>query len=163
MTTIREATIADIPALVQLLNLLFSIEADFSFDEERQSRGLALMIESAQGCLLVAQDQGRIVGMCSGQLTISTAEGGVALLVEDVVILMPWRRMGLGRSLMAELERWAMQRGVTRLQLLADLTNQSALNFYKKIGWDNTQLICLRKRLDHCPPLKEIKQTNEFY
>jgi len=34
---------------------------------------------------------------------------------------------------------------VSRLQLLADRNNIQATDFYQKLGWQATQLICLRK------------------
>lgn len=106
------------------------------------------MIDNQRGCLLVAAVDGRVVGMCSGQLTISTAEGGLALLIEDVVVAKQWRRIGIGKCLMNAIAEWARLMKVTRLQLLADRNNEQALNFYKNIGWQSTQLICLRKTLN---------------
>ena len=85
--------------------------------------------------------------MCSGQLTISTAEGGFSLLVEDVVVAEPWQGRGVGRELLAALEQWAASRKVGRLQLLADRNNTVALEFYRKLGWQPTELICQRRRL----------------
>ena len=143
--TIRRADRRDIPALVSLLHLLFSIEADFVFDEKRQQKGLQLLLESAANCVLVAEIGQRVVGMSSGQLTISTAEGSVALLIEDVVVEKNWQGSGIGRALMGEIARWGAENGACRMQLLADRNNAAALNFYEKLGWKQTQLICLRK------------------
>jgi ribosomal protein S18 acetylase RimI-like enzyme len=61
----------------------------------------------------------------------------------------------IDRKLMASLEDLAGSRGATRMGLLADRSNFSALDFYDKIGWHPTQLICLRrqwkKRHNHNP------------
>ena len=84
--------------------------------------------------------------MCSGQLTVSTSEGGLAVLVEDVIVNQVGRGRGVGRQLMESLGQWADSQGATRLQLLADRNNQPALEFYKKLGWQSTELICLRKK-----------------
>jgi hypothetical protein len=48
---------------------------------------------------------------------------------------------------MESIEKWARDRGATRLQLLADRTNFGALDFYDNIGWLPTRLICLRRKL----------------
>jgi ribosomal protein S18 acetylase RimI-like enzyme len=148
MISIRKACSEDIPSLIDLLKILFSIEEDFVFDERLQRLGVDLMIRDKRGCILVAEHLGSVVGMGSGQLTVSTAEGGPALLVEDVVVMEKWRDRGVGRSLMDALAKWAALRGVFRLQLLADKSNQQALDFYHGLGWTTTQLICLRKRID---------------
>ncbi len=145
--SIRTAAPADLDSLVSLLAVLFSIEEDFVFDEVRQRRGLALMLENERGCVLVAESQGQVVGMCTGQVTISTAEGGPALLVEDVVVLKQWRGKGVGRHLLESLGGWAQEQGIKRLQLLADRNNSSALGFYEALGWQATALVCLRKTI----------------
>ena len=141
---IRIAGPADLASLVSLLALLFSIEEDFVFDEPRQRRGLALMLANERGCVLVAEAAGRVIGMCSGQLLVSTAEGSLSLLVEDVVVDEQWRGRGIGRMLLAALSDWARANEVSRLQLLADRNNVPALDFYRRLGWQTTELICVR-------------------
>lgn len=147
MVRIRHACPEDLDRLVGLLAALFAIEADFACDEARQWRGLALMLVNPAACVMVAEADGAVVGMCTGQATISTAEGGPALLVEDVVVEAAWRGQGLGRRLLAALADWAGEQGIARLQLLADRNNQPALDFYRRLGWQGTELICLRQRL----------------
>ncbi|MBF0498215.1 MAG: GNAT family N-acetyltransferase [Deltaproteobacteria bacterium] len=144
---IRPASISDLDQLVGLLWELFSIEADFDFDESRQRQGLTRLLADSRGGLLVAESAGRVVGMCSVQTLISTAEGNRVGLVEDVVVTAVQRGRGIGQALVAALEKWARDNGLTRLQLLADRTNAPALRFYEKLGWSPTQLICLRKKI----------------
>jgi GNAT superfamily N-acetyltransferase len=146
-TVIRPARPDDLDPLVDLLRMLFAIEADFDFDAARQRQGLAMLLAHETAVILVAEAAGRVIGMCSGQLTISTAEGGFALLVEDVVVAGPWQGKGVGRELLAALEQWATARKIARLQLLADRNNGAALEFYRKLGWQPTELICQRRRL----------------
>jgi GNAT superfamily N-acetyltransferase len=147
--TIRNARPEDIDSLVLLLKQLFAIETDFKIDAARHKRGLAMMIDGCgkHRCIKVADAQGTVVGMGSAQLLISTAEGGVAALVEDIVVDAQWRRMGIGRKIMDRLEQWAAARGVSRLQLLADHTNFAALDFYNHIGWLPTRMVCLRRKI----------------
>lgn len=141
---LRLATASDIEALTSLLQILFSIEEDFFFNKPIQRQGLELMLTDERCCVLVADVDGQAVGMCSGQLTISTAEGGPALLVEDMVVLGDYRGQGIGQRLMAKVAEWGKTKGVSRLQLLADRNNTPALEFYNRLGWQTTELICLR-------------------
>lgn len=147
MPLVRKARQEDLEQLVGLLRLLFTIEEDFSFDAAKQQQGLALLLNNDRGCVLAAEADGRVVGMCTGQLVISTAEGGPAVLVEDVVVDPPHRGQGIGRVLMNGLIDWAGAQGATRLQLLADKNNPPALGFYGRLGWQTTALICLRQHL----------------
>jgi len=144
--SIRKATAADVEALVTLLADLFSIEADFHPDAERQRRGLALLLAApAQGLVLVAERGGAVVGMVTVQLVVSTAEGAQSGLVEDMVVTSGERGRGVGRRLLEVAESWARERGATRLQLLADRENGPALRFYERMGWRGTRLVCLRR------------------
>jgi GNAT superfamily N-acetyltransferase len=145
---IRDARAEDIPAMVDLLRLLFSIEADFAFAPERHRRGLAVLLEGCakHRCVKVAETGGGVVGMCTGQTLISTAEGGIVALIEDVVVQPPWQGQGIGRRLLTSVEAWALAHGATRLQLLADHGNAPALKFYARAGWTKTRMICLRRR-----------------
>nr|WP_321513865.1 GNAT family N-acetyltransferase [uncultured Pseudodesulfovibrio sp.] len=138
----------DLESLVVLLETLFSIEEDFVVDQAKQRRGLELMLNNGRGCILAAKAaDGTVVGMCSGQLTVSTAEGGPAVLIEDVIVQQDWQGQGIGTKLMDGITAWARENEVTRLQLLADRQNLPALDFYKHLGWQPTQLVCLRNRL----------------
>ncbi|WP_417911268.1 GNAT family N-acetyltransferase [Candidatus Electronema sp. PJ] len=145
---IRRAKSADIPALVGLLGLLFSIEQDFVADSAKQQQGLELLLaEHHHAAVLVAEKGERVIGFCTGQLLISTAEGGPAAVIEDVMVLPEWQRQGIGKQLLNAIGEWAASCGASRLHLLADRTNAAALAFYQRVGWQTTQLICLRKFL----------------
>jgi len=146
---IRDASISDIESLVKLLEQLFSIEKDFTFNFEKQKQGLLMMLE---GCgkhrtVKVAQYNKAVVGMCSVQTRISTALGNISAIVEDVVVDLDYRNMGIGKRLLESVYSWAGKRGITTFQLLADKDNQYALNFYERQNWDRTHLICLLKIL----------------
>lgn len=144
--TIRPARPEDVPALVRLLSQLFTIEADFAPDRERQRKGLELLLaDEARARVLVAERSGALVGMVAAQLVVSTAEGALSALVEDMVVDAPARGDGVGAWLLSEIEAWATARGATRLQLLADKENAPALRFYAREGWRPTQLVCWRR------------------
>lgn len=145
--TIRKAVPGDVKTLIKLLQILFSIETDFQFDESKQGRGLQLMIAApGRRCIMVAEADGQVIGMCSAQLLISTAAGGTVALVEDMVVAGEYRGRGIGKHLLSAIEDWAVQQGAERLELLADRANTPALNFYEKMKWRQTHLIFLHKK-----------------
>lgn len=144
--TIRRAHAQDLDTLIGLLGALFSLESDFRPDARRQRRGLERMLEDpGRRLVLVAERDGTVIGMVTVQLVVSTAEGGDAGLVEDLIVSAPHRGAGVGRRLLAVAEDWAWTRGATRLQLLADRENALALGFYAEAGWTPTRLVCLRR------------------
>jgi GNAT superfamily N-acetyltransferase len=146
MIQIERALDADIGELLHLLQALFAIESDFRFDAARQRAGLArLLAEPAdRAAVLVARADGSVVGMASGQLVISTAEGAPSVWIEDVVVAEAFRGRGIGRALLEGVLDWALEHGATRAQLLADIDNDKAIAFYRRLGLTRTHLVALR-------------------
>ncbi|HEB49789.1 MAG TPA: GNAT family N-acetyltransferase [Desulfobulbus sp.] len=143
---VRHAEPADLGAMVGLLQILFTIEEDFVFDAAKARQGLLLLLEADRAAVLVAEQDGLVIGMCTGQVVISTAEGGPAVLVEDVVVLPGMRGRGAGRMLLDALAAWSAGQGAARMQILADRNNDGGIAFYLRTGWRSTRLICLRRR-----------------
>lgn len=149
---IEPARQSDIPQLAALLNDLFEVELDFTADPSVQARGLELLITEAarsdRQIVAVARDgQGSPVGMASGQIVISTAEGAASVWIEDVVVHADHRRQGIGTQLIEFLRGWSGDRGATRMQLVADRENAGADLFYAALGWQPTQLVVRRRPL----------------
>ncbi|MEQ1635260.1 MAG: GNAT family N-acetyltransferase [Methylococcales bacterium] len=155
MINIRVAKPDDIPKLVELLTALFTLETDFVVDTDKQASGLSQLLNNDHACVLVAYVEPQnsmsfpqqVVGMCSIQTLISTAEGGRVGLLEDLIVAAEFRQQGIATKLLAQASDWAERGGLKRLQLLADKTNLPALGFYARQGWQTTQMICLRKFL----------------
>lgn len=145
MFKLRAAEPADIESLLDLLEVLFTIEQDFTPDRERQRRGLEKLLAASGAYAVVAEHDGEVVGMATIQTLISTAEGGPAGVIEDLVVSEVHRGRGIGQAIMNHLASWAEHKGLSRLQLLADRDNRSALEFYRNQGWSTTRLIAVRK------------------
>ncbi|MEW8500013.1 MAG: hypothetical protein AB2699_16035, partial [Candidatus Thiodiazotropha taylori] len=76
--TISSMQRSDIDKMVDLLRQLFSIEADFNVDPDKQRRGLELLQESeAAEIFVVRSARQEVVAMATLQLVVSTAEGGL--------------------------------------------------------------------------------------
>lgn len=146
----RPAQLGDLPQIAALQGQLFAIEHDFTPDSSRQLAALKLMLPREDILLWVAEaqleDETRVVGFCSVQSLISTAEGGPAGLVEDLVVAPDWQHLGLGRRLLEGAEAWARRRGMSRLHLLADEANLAAQEFYLHMGWERGNMRNWRKR-----------------
>lgn len=144
--TIEPAGYADLDSLSHLLQQLFAIEADFHFDPTKVQLGLDRILSEERACVLVARKDKKVIGMCSAQLVISTAEGAYSAWVEDVVVDRAHRGKGIGRQLLDGITSWAQGQGAARLQLLADIENKPAIKFYRGNGWHQTQLLALRRK-----------------
>jgi ribosomal protein S18 acetylase RimI-like enzyme len=139
---IDRATPNDLNAMIELLQTLFTIEADFTPQPQRQRVGLQMLLEEKQraGLFVARLTSATVIGMCSTQLVISTAQGSYAVWIEDVIVAPTYRQLGVGKALLQTALQWAKQQGATRAQLLVDQTNRSALQFYHRLGWRETKL-----------------------
>ena len=144
---IRPASGGDLPAMTRLLQELFAVETEFIVDAEKQRTGLQMLLDSARAGIWVAERRGRIVGMVTVQLMISTAEGGLSGLLEDLVVSSAYRHRGLGKALLSAAVKWSRDQGATRIQLLADGRNVPAIIFYRKQDWKQTNMIALRRAI----------------
>ncbi len=142
------ATVSDTPALSALLSILFTQEAEFQPDTVAQQRGLnAILSDPALGEILVARQNGQIVGMVNVLYSISTALGARVALLEDMVVAPAMRGSGLGSQLLVAAIEHAKQRGCLRLTLLTDADNYAAQAFYQKQGFEKSSMIPLRCNL----------------
>lgn len=147
--SIVPATLEDIPALCRLLSLLFTQEAEFTPDPVAQARGLTRIITAPEiGEILVARENGEMMGMVNLLYTVSTALGAPVALLEDMVVAPEARGGGLGSRLLAHAIATARIHGCRRITLLTDVENHSARRFYERQGFTVSPMRPLRLALD---------------
>lgn len=145
---IRLATPRDIPQLTDLLQVLFEQEADFTPDPEAQEAGLRLFLDDPfAGDILVAEQDGQIVGTITLALVPSTAEGSTVGNIEDFVVDPVHRGQGVGKALMEQAILYAQELGIRRLTLLTDVDNHHAQSVYSKFGFRKSCMVPMRKYL----------------
>lgn len=145
---IEEPDSRDVPAMLELLAELFTQERDFRPDPEKQLRALRLILANPeQGRLFVARTRGRVAGMATVLSTVSTAEGGPVLLLEDVVVSASSRGNGIGGRLVDHILDWAGEQGFLRVSLLTDAENDGAQRFYQNRGFVPSAMRLFRRNL----------------
>jgi GNAT superfamily N-acetyltransferase len=142
---IEPATIDDLPQLADLLYDLFSHEADFVPNKENQLRGLRLILEQPnRGRIFVLRNGTRMIGMINLLITISTAEGGFVLLLEDLVIHSDHRGQGYGSRLLEHALEYARSKNFLRITLLTDRMENRARGFYERHGFRQSGMVPMR-------------------
>ena len=142
---IEVATENDIPALAELLSLLFSQESEFTPNVEAQKRGLSKIITNpAIGTVLVAKRCESTIGMVNLLYTVSTALGEPVALLEDLIVRPEARCAGVGSKLLHEAICLAKANGCKRITLLTEQTNLAAQRFYKRHGFESSLMMPLR-------------------
>ena len=151
---IEPATLEDLPQLTELLFDLFTLEGDFKPDRAKHMRGLRLVLEQpSRGRIFVVRQDGHIVAMVNLLFTISTAEGGFVLLMEDVIVHHDHRHQGFGKALLEYAVQFAKEKNFLRITLLTDRKNEEAQKFFKSHGFQDSAMIPLRMFLQpRIPP-----------
>jgi GNAT superfamily N-acetyltransferase len=143
--SISPAIAEDLDELSSLLGELFSEESDFRPDKERQLRGLRLIFEQPnRGRVFVLRRYHSIVGMMNLLFTISTAEGGFVLLLEDLVVHREYRGHGYGSMLLDYAIEFAKQKNFRRITLLTDRPELRSQNFFRKHGFYESPMLPMR-------------------
>jgi GNAT superfamily N-acetyltransferase len=142
---IEPATEADLDELSEMLGGLFAQEGDFRPDKEKQLRGLRLVFEQpSRGRVFVLRRNGAIVGMINLLFTISTAEGGFVILLEDLVVHKQYQGKGYGRKLLQHAIDFAKQKNFLRVTLLTDRPENVAQEFFRHHGFVESSMIPMR-------------------
>ena len=142
---IEPATEADLDELSEMLGELFTQESDFRPDKEKQLRGLRLIFEQpSRGRVFVLRRDGAIVGMINLLFTISTAEGGFVILLEDLVIHKEHQGHGYGSKLLQHAIDFAKQKNFLRVTLLTDRPENVAQEFFRRHGFVESSMIPMR-------------------
>jgi ribosomal protein S18 acetylase RimI-like enzyme len=98
---------------------------------------LRLIIQQPEfGQILVIRDGTTVVGMLNLLFTISASQGGQTVLLEDLIVHPSHRRLGIALILLRHAIALAHSRGASHITLLADRSNQLAIQFYQSHGFN---------------------------
>jgi len=146
---IRKGEPGDIQTMVTFLHHLFELEKDFAIDADKNRVGLQLLfVDQHAGTIYIAEAAGKVVGMVTAQIVVSTSSGGYSILLEDMYIASGFRRKGIGTKLLEQVIVWGSGQGARRVQLVADVTNIEALMFYRQVGLLTSRMTALYGTLD---------------
>jgi len=132
--TIRPAREDEVGVVLQLYEALFEPPGSRpeSWDETHAAEALVAAIRSDDSAVLVADLEGRPVGVCTAYLDLDSVRFGRRCWVEDLAVDRDSRSLGVGAALLAEARAWAKQSGATHLELDTAETRTDAQRFYER-------------------------------
>ncbi len=141
MVTIRPATAADVPRIVELVDGMTITSS--TLQEGRQPTPQSYLdafaeIEAATGIdLLVAEEAGQTVGTVVLIIVPSLSHGGLPWAkIEHMVVVDHLRGRGIGRQLMEYAVDRARQAGCYKIELTSDNRRPEAHRFYGSLGFE---------------------------
>lgn len=140
--SVRQATEGDFPVLMRMCEKLailqepwrvFTPRSNLSEDMERRFHA---DLADPDALLVVAEREGRIVGMAEGHLhKPSMMSEELAVELGSVYVEPEHRERGVARALTADVARFAGERGVDRITLKTFAQNEEALVAWERLGF----------------------------
>lgn len=132
---IRDAVIADVPVILQLIRDLATYERapNDVVATENGLRDVLFGREPAARVLLVFEGT-EPVGFAVYFFNFSTWVGRPGLYLEDLFVKPEVRGRGYGRALLVRLAQIARERGCGRMEWAVLDWNEPAIQFYRKLG-----------------------------
>jgi GNAT superfamily N-acetyltransferase len=89
-------------------------------------------IVSPRSTILVADDDGRLIGFCTAYLELNSVRFGQRCWVEDLAVDPSQRSRGVGAAVLESAREWARSAGATHLELDSGLARVDAHRFYER-------------------------------
>lgn len=137
--TIRPAHPGDLAEVLTALEWLFAAPGGVppGWNTARAGETFAWVAASDHAEVLLAEDGGAVVGLCSVYVDIRSIRFGQRAWVEDLVVDPARRSGGVGKALLEAAKHWARERGATHLELDSGDARTEAHRFYEREqpGW----------------------------
>lgn len=146
---VETATIEDLEPITELVMELLELQDDFDVDKDLQKRGLRLILEQpARGRIFVLRNDHKILGMVNLLFTISTARGGMVIILEDFIIHPTHRGQGYGAILVDHVKKFANSKNFSRITLLTDKLSADSQKFFQNLGFNYSSMVLMRLNLE---------------
>ncbi len=132
---IRDATVADIPIILQLIRNLATYERAPN-DVVATEEGLheVLFVAEPAAKVVIAFENTEPIGFAVYFFNFSTWLGRPGLYLEDLFVKPEMRGRGYGRALLVHLAKIARDHNCGRMEWAVLTWNEPAIEFYKKLG-----------------------------
>ena len=138
---VRLAVPSDTDALFHL-NEVFNGSGESTFDRVRQ----CLSAPGGETVVIAFVNQNPAGFLC-GQFLRSMCYTADYVEMTELFVLEEYRRLGVASRLMAFLENYYQQRGIYAFQLFTGAKNTEAQTLYRKLGYQQTEELFMRKRI----------------
>jgi len=141
MATYRQPIALDIPVLASYEKLLFPYSPWNTAQFKEEFAGIP-----TTRFMSVAESENKIIGYCG----VFLPAPGIEADILTVAVLPEYRRQGIAREFMRQIEEWSQERGASAMMLEVEQSNESAIELYKSLGYMRISV-----RMDYYGPGKD--------
>jgi ribosomal protein S18 acetylase RimI-like enzyme len=139
----RDATAEDVAGIHGLARELSETVGDEPPMEEAVGSRLKELLEEPRARVIVAENEAGIVGGVSFWIKPDLAHGDTVVEVPMLVVAEDHRRTGVGKLLMEEVRNVASDNGASQIELVATRSNVTAREFYRSLGFVESDVVSL--------------------
>jgi ribosomal protein S18 acetylase RimI-like enzyme len=140
---VREANVEDAAEICGLARELAETVGDEPPTEKAIRARLEELLDESRVRVLVAEDEAGIVGGVSFWIKPDLAHGDTVVEVPMLVVAEDHRRTGVGKLLMEEVRNVASDNGASQIELVATRSNVTAREFYRSLGFVESDVVSL--------------------
>ena len=133
---IRLAVSADQPEIYSLICAL----AETSFPQEMFAWGFYTMLSSASHLLLVAEEEGQIVGLLHLRMEFQLHHCGTVAEIMELIVSREVRSKGIGAALLKAAREQAIQHHCIQFEVTSNQKRKQAHRFYQREGLEQTHI-----------------------
>ena len=126
MITYRQPIALDIPVLATYEKELFPYSPWSTSQFKEEFAGIP-----TTRYMSVAESENKIVGYCG----VFLPAPGVEADILTVAVLPDFRRQGIAREFMRQIEQWSKERGSSAMMLEVEQSNSAAIELYTSLGY----------------------------
>jgi len=141
MITYRQPIALDIPVLATYEKELFPYSPWSTAQFKEEFAGIP-----TTRFMSVAEDGNTIVGYCG----VFVPAPGIEADILTVAVLPAYRRQGIAKEFMRQIEEYAVHRQASAMMLEVELSNESAIKLYESLGYMKISV-----RMDYYGPGKD--------
>ncbi len=144
MIEIRNATISDIPVILELLYELGRPQPQEDSDVEKFANLVMKYISEDDKKILLAEFDNKIVGMASMMLVSRMNRKTPEMYIPDLIVGKDYQNKGIGKNLVESCIAFAKKNKCHRIRLESGNQRKEAHNFYRKIGFEQSALTFIK-------------------
>ena len=133
---LEQASIEDLPGLVEFL----AKESGRPCGHSTIADGVKAALEQPElCCIFVVREHGQILAMATLVTTVSTAEGGLVAMIDEIVVAAACRNQGIGSRLLEAVRSYAAAQGLLRITIMPERLS----GFFQKRGFATSEMIAM--------------------
>lgn len=139
--TIRDAVLSDAAEIAQL-----TAELGYSTETEEIAGRLGRIADRRKQVVMVAVLEGKVAGWMQAHAS-EVLESGLRVEIVGLVVAESYRRRGVGRHLVEEAERWAVEIGAPVIVVRSNSKRVESHIFYPALGFSSSKTQAVYRKL----------------